>query len=114
MASPPARADDSVVGDFLRFASIVPKRDGAAEDFFALVGPDFQESGFIAGVETTDAFGVAGGGGGALGAGSFGGAAGGGYAKARYRGGGGVVIHGIFCFKGRDAAVLHRNRPRER
>jgi hypothetical protein len=113
MASPPARADDSVVGDFLRFAAIVPERDGAAEDFFALVGPDFQESGFIAGVETTDAFGVADGGG-AAGAGSFGGAAGGGYAKARNRGGGGVVIHGIFCFKGRDAAVLPRNRPRER
>ena len=95
MASPSVRADEGVLGDFLGVSSIVPERDGAAEDFFALVGPDFQESGFIAGVETTDAFGVADGGG-AAGAGSFGGAAGGGYAKARNRGGGGVVIHGYF------------------
>ena len=82
MASPPARADDSVVGDFLRFAAIVPERDGAAEDFFALVGPDFLEGKFIAGMETTHAFGVAGGGG-ALGSGSFGERAGGGYARGR-------------------------------
>jgi hypothetical protein len=70
------------VGDFLRVAAIAPERDGAAEDFFALVGPDFQESGFIAGEETADAFGVADGGG-AAGAGSFGESAGGGYARVR-------------------------------
>ena len=106
--------NERVLGDFLGVTGIAQQREGQPEDFFALVGPDFQESGFIAGVETTDAFGVAGGGGGALGAGSFGGAAGGGYAQARNRGGGGVVIHGIFCFKGRDAAVLPRNMPSER
>ena len=99
MASPSVRADEGVLGDFLGVSAIVPERDGAAEDFFAVAGPDFQESGFIAGVETTDAFGVAGGGG-AAGDGSFGERAGGGYARGRNRGGGGVVIHGIFCFKG--------------
>lgn len=82
MASPSVPADEGVLGDFLGVSSIVPERDGAAEDFFALVGPDFQESGFIAGEETADAFGVADGGG-AAGAGSFGESAGGGYARVR-------------------------------
>jgi hypothetical protein len=82
MASPSVPADEGVLGDFLGVSSIVPERDGAAEDFFPLVGPDFLEGKFIAGMETTHAFGVAGGGG-ALGSGSFGERAGGGYARVR-------------------------------
>ena len=48
MASPAVRADEGVLADFLGVSSIVPERDGAAEDFFALVGPDFPEGEFIA------------------------------------------------------------------
>ena len=59
MASPSVRADEGPLGDFGRVTSIAQKRDGAAEDFLAVAGPDFQESGCIAGVETTDAFGAA-------------------------------------------------------
>ena len=70
------------MGDFLRVAAIAPERDGAAEDFFAVAGRDFPEGEFSARMETTDAFGVADGGG-AAGAGSFGERAGGGYARVR-------------------------------
>ena len=108
MASPPVRADEGFLGDFLGVAAIVRALDRAAEDFFAVAGPDFREGGFIADVEATDAFNVADGGG-ALGSGSFGETAGGGYARGRNRGGGGVVIHRIFCFKGgcRDPTSEH-------
>jgi hypothetical protein len=59
MASPSVRADEGVLGDCLGVSSIVPERDGAAEDFLAVAGPDFQAGGCIADVETTDAFGAA-------------------------------------------------------
>lgn len=58
MASPSVRADDSVLGDFIGVAAIAPERDGGAEDFFAVAGPDFPEGEFIARMETTDAFGA--------------------------------------------------------
>ncbi|MCX6941777.1 MAG: hypothetical protein NTX09_13745 [Verrucomicrobia bacterium] len=58
MASPSVRADDSVLGDFIGVAAIAPERDGGAEEFFAVAGPDFPEGEFIAGMETTDAFGA--------------------------------------------------------
>ena len=74
--------NERVLGDFLGVTAIAQQREGQPEDFFPLVGPDFLEGKFIAGMETTHAFGVAGGGG-ALGSGSFGERAGGGYARGR-------------------------------
>ena len=104
--------DEGVLGDFLGVAAIPQERQGEAEDFFAVARHDFEERGFIAGVEAADEFGVVSGVG-AGGEGSFGERAGGRYASGRNRGGRGVGIHGILWFKRRTAMNLPRNVPTE-